>query len=521
MAAKSQGDDLEANHQIEKRSRLEAGQQRWNNEKTAAPLVYYGDPRLLAVCEPVSEVDQQTRDQAESLIATLVDIRRRFGYGRGLAGPQIGVLRRMVALHLGASPFVLVNPEITWRSSEKFRVWDDCFSIPDRIVRVERHRSISVRYRDLEMRERHWEHLPADLAELLQHEIDHLDGILMTARATGEDAIQPISEHARLVGAARPQHRLSLAHIAQSAATIDPVFLHSPQYLNEPLSARLGCRLMLKVETTNPIRSFKGRGTSFFVRQIVEQGRVRPLVCASSGNFGQGMAFACRAAGLPLTVFASTNASPLKLERMRALGAEVVLAGEDFDAAKLAARQFAIEHDRWMVEDGREPEISEGAGSIGVELLARGDAFDAALIPLGNGALLSGVGRWLKAASPATKLIGVCASAAPAMYASWKSKQIVNAESTTMADGIGIRIPVPEALADLEGLVDDIWLVTEENLRESCRLLFHHAGLIVEPSGAAAVAALIEHNIFQGASVAAVICGGNATLDQLRGWQVI
>ena len=216
-------------------------------------------------------------------------------------------------------------------------------------------------------------------------------------------------------------HRISLDRIAQAATLIDPVFLNSPQFLAESLGAQLGCRLVVKVETANPIRSFKGRGAEYLAAMLAGQPR---LVCASAGNFGQGMAFAARKRGLSLTVFAAVSANPLKIERMRALGAEVRLEGEDFDAAKLAARAFAAEAGARFVEDSRDVETAEGAGTIGIELLRWPEPFDTLLVPLGNGALLAGIARWVKAHHPATQMIGVSASGAPAMERSWRSGQI-------------------------------------------------------------------------------------------------
>src|SRR5687767_14514817 len=99
-------------------------------------------------------------------------------------------------MDLGAEPFILINPEIVWRSDDTFPVWDDCLSVPDILVRVRRHTSISLTYRDHRFRLRQWSRLPPDLSELVQHEVDHLDGVLMTERAWGEDAIQPLSRWA-------------------------------------------------------------------------------------------------------------------------------------------------------------------------------------------------------------------------------------------------------------------------------------------------------------------------------------
>jgi threonine dehydratase len=315
-------------------------------------------------------------------------------------------------------------------------------------------------------------------------------------------------------------HRLSLANIADAARSIDPVFLHTPQFVSEGLSARFGCELTLKVETVNPIGCFKGRGASFFVERMAASGRVTPMVCASAGNFGQALAYACRARGIPLTVFASVHANPLKVTKMRGFGADVRLEGGDFDAAKIAAAGWAQENGACMVEDGRQTEIAEGAGSIGVELLASGKSFDAVLLPLGNGALLTGVARWIKAYSPETRVIGISSVHAPAMHDSWKARRIIeSAEARTIADGIAVRIPIPEALGDMNGIVDDVLLVEEASILAAMKLLLEEERLVVEPAGAVGVAALVEHlGLREYGRSATVLCGSNMTQEQIKTW---
>ncbi len=315
-------------------------------------------------------------------------------------------------------------------------------------------------------------------------------------------------------------HRLKLENIQQAAQIIDPVFLRSPQFPAEGLSEVLGVELVVKVETLNPIRSFKGRGADYFVQQLLAQGDAPPrLVCASAGNFGQAMAYACRKHGLALTVFAAVNASPLKVARMRALGAEVRLVGEDFDAAKLEAKRFCQETGAFMVEDGKKPAISEGAGSVAVELLQHPRPLEAVVVPLGNGALLGGVARWVKAQAPEVRVVGVGAAGAPAMAQSWRSGSIVtHPRIHTIADGIGVRIPIPEALQDMAGLVDEVLLVTDEAMLEAMRQAHAHLGLVLEPSGAAGLAALLAYPQFKGQRVATVLCGGNLTEEQIKAW---
>jgi threonine dehydratase len=312
--------------------------------------------------------------------------------------------------------------------------------------------------------------------------------------------------------------RLSLENIAAAARTIDPVFLNSPQFESQKLGELLGMKLVLKVETLNPIRSFKGRGADFFASQL--PANTCRLVCASAGNFGQGMAYAARKRRLPLVVFAAENASPVKLEAIRQMGAEVRLAGNDFDAAKDRARAFARETGARFVEDGFEVSISEGAGTLAVELSRWEVPFDAVLVPLGNGALLAGVGRWMKAHSPATQIIGVCAAGAPSMALSLREKNLHITESVnTIADGIAVRLPIPAALANLDGLVDDVVLVEEDRIIEAMRLIFQHHGLAVEPAGAAGVAASVAfRERFRDQQVATPLCGGNMTAEQTRRW---
>jgi threonine dehydratase len=315
-------------------------------------------------------------------------------------------------------------------------------------------------------------------------------------------------------------HRLSIDAIVEAAGVIDPSFRDSPQFESEPLSSSVGCHLTLKVETANPIRSFKGRGADYFMRKVVQRDEPRALVCASTGNFGQAMAYAGRAHGRPVTVFADLGANSLKLEMIRRLGAEVSQVGHDFDAAKTAAREHCAQVGAWMIEDGREPEISEGAGTIGMELTADGRVYDTVVVPVGNGALINGVARWVKHVSPGTEVVGVSATGAAAMARSWQGKTIVEmGEVHTIAEGIAVRVPVPEAVDDMGSIVDDMVLVDDEAMIDAMRLLVSTTGQLTEPSGAAGVAAIMADPArFEGRAVATVLTGSNLTDRQLKSW---
>jgi threonine dehydratase len=311
--------------------------------------------------------------------------------------------------------------------------------------------------------------------------------------------------------------RITLDRIEAAGRAIDPVFLGSPQYVNEPMSDLLGARIILKVETVNPIRSFKGRGATWLVANLASRD---PIMCASAGNFGQAMAWACRAAGVPITIYASVNANPLKIERMRGFGADVVLEGEDFDAAKAAGKRAAAAKGIRFVEDSFDPEPTEGAGTMGLELARFGEEFDALVVPLGNGAMLAGVATAIRALRPRVRIVAAQSSGAPAMTESLLTGTlVVHDRIDTIADGIGVREPVPEALEDLKGLVDDFLLVPDTTTLEAMRMMHLHAGLVVEPSGGVGLGAILgNRERFAGQRVATIVCGGNLTEAQIGEW---
>lgn len=304
------------------------------------------------------------------------------------------------------------------------------------------------------------------------------------------------------------------AGIGAAAAAIDPVFTGSALIDSITADEALGLHLLAKVETLNPIRSFKGRGTDWwFANQPAGQGAV---VCASAGNFGQGLAYAARRRDRQAIVFASVHANPRKIAAMRRLGAQVIQEGDDFDGAKAAARAHAAQHGLPFVEDGADARIAEGAGTIALEItraLAGGPALDAIVVPLGNGALLTGIGAWMTSASPSTRVIGVVAAQAPSMKDSWEAgKLLTTDDADTIADGIAVREPVQFALDTMRGVVDEVVAVQEQALQDAMRFCQRHYGLIVEAAGAAGVAALLSASqTFAGQRVATVLCGSNVS----------
>jgi len=162
-------------------------------------ILTLGHPTLVQQAQMVRWPDARLAADIASLREALADFRREHGFGRAIAAPQLGISKRLIFVNLETFVGAIINPRISWRSDEMFSVWDDCLSVPDSLVKVRRHKSISVKFEDSHTCTQCWEYLTPDLSELLQHEVDHLDGILMTARAIDADSIVPIAMRAELI----------------------------------------------------------------------------------------------------------------------------------------------------------------------------------------------------------------------------------------------------------------------------------------------------------------------------------
>jgi len=306
---------------------------------------------------------------------------------------------------------------------------------------------------------------------------------------------------------------LSVDAIRRAAGVIDPAFLNSPQFEDDQLNAALGHRVLVKVETVNPIRSFKGRGADFRISQL-ESGQ--QVVCASAGNFGQALAYSGRARGVGVTVFVPHDVNPVKRARIEGFGATVHVGGEDFEAAKrLAVAHAAKDATRTFIEDGDDSAISEGAGTIAIELERAGE-IDAIVVPVGDGALISGIATWVKARSRGVRVIGVGPKGGAAMVESWKARRPVSVDATnTIADGLAVRVPVKRAVERLIALADDMLAVDDSEMIQAMRLAARTLGIVLEPSGAAGIAAIARHRI-PGERIATILTGSNVHPDLFR-----
>ena len=317
---------------------------------------------------------------------------------------------------------------------------------------------------------------------------------------------------------ARRDLELSPDAIRAAQARLHPAFRDSPQYVHEGLSAVAGSDVVLKVETVNPIRAFKGRGTWLALEALAADGRVgpgRPIVAASTGNFGQGLAFAARAFGVPAVVFADAHGNPTKLDRIRSFGATVIQQGRDFDAAREAAESYARTAGGHLLVDGADPWVATGAATIALEVCDAAAAGavptpSVAYVPLGNGALIVGIGAWLRHAAPACRVVGVAAAGASSMYDSWRAGRVIEtAEAATYAEGIACRVPVPEALDMMVGRVDDVLLVSEDQLRSAQAQLTAATGITAEGAAAASLAGLLADHAHGEGPALVILTGSN------------
>jgi len=314
--------------------------------------------------------------------------------------------------------------------------------------------------------------------------------------------------------------RLRLDRVRAAVGEIDPLFLDTPALPCAPLGGALGCSMTLKVETLNPVRSFKGRGTETVAAAARGAGAER-MVCASAGNLGQALAYSGARRGLAVTVVAANTANPLKLRQIAALGADVRLEGEDIEDARRVAQEIAQADGVYLVEDSLHLATCEGAGTIGLELARDDPGLDVVLVALGGGALASGVAYALRALAPEpVEVVAVQPAGAPAMALSWRQGTVVETDTIdTIADGVAGRCPIPEVLDDLLVLLDDVVLVREESIKAAMRALYEHAGLVVEPSAALGIAAVLEApERFAGRQVTTILCGSNVGPADFARW---
>ncbi|HXJ88979.1 MAG TPA: pyridoxal-phosphate dependent enzyme [Candidatus Binatia bacterium] len=269
----------------------------------------------------------------------------------------------------------------------------------------------------------------------------------------------------------------------------------------------------LKLETALPTGSFKPRGAMYALIKNLQRGKIDEVTASSTGNHGAATAFAAQTLGVPATIFLPENPNPVKRKKIEDLGARIVSQGSS-DLA--AAFRKASEHSRrpgvYFLNDATDPDLPAGPATIGVEILGQCEDFSAVFVPMGDTALIRGVGGAIKQLSSRTKVIGVQAERAPSYVLSWRAGKPVPTDTcNTCADGLATRTPEAANVAAIREVVDDVVLVSEDQMMDAIRHLYLRETVLAEPAGAAATAAYLANPI--SGRVALLVSGGNITDD--------
>jgi threonine dehydratase len=304
---------------------------------------------------------------------------------------------------------------------------------------------------------------------------------------------------------------VTVERIEQARRHLAGVVQDTPLEPSHAVSQAAGVRTVLKCEHLQRTGSFKIRGAYHRIAQLDDAERARGVVCASAGNHAQGVALSARLTGAAARVFMPSDAPLPKLAATRGYGAEVTLVDGGVTEALAAARAHADEHGSVFVHPFEHPDIIAGQGTLGLDVVDDVPDVATVVVPVGGGGLISGVAAAVKARRPQTRVIGVQAATSAAVPASLEAGHPVTVEpGDTIADGIAVSRPGELTLAHIAALVDDVVTVSDEAIARAVLLLVERAKQVVEPSGAAGLAALLE---WSGppppGPVAVLLCGGN------------
>ena len=307
---------------------------------------------------------------------------------------------------------------------------------------------------------------------------------------------------------------LTLDDVRAAAGRLQGVVQHTPVETSRAVSAAAGTETVLKCEHLQRTGSFKIRGAYNRIVQLDAAERARGVACASAGNHAQGVALSATLAGVRATVFMPESAPLPKVDATRGYGAEVILTGESFDDAFDAAQKWTAEHGAVFVHPYDHPDIIAGQGTVGLEIAEQVPDVATVLVPIGGGGLISGVSAALKALRPQVRVIGVQAAGAASFPPALAAGQPLLLERVeTIADGIAVKRPGELCLAHVRAFVDEVVTVTDESIARAVLLLVERAKQVVEPSGAAGLAALLQHASTGRAPlpgpVCVLLCGGN------------
>jgi threonine dehydratase len=284
------------------------------------------------------------------------------------------------------------------------------------------------------------------------------------------------------------------------------------------LSKLLGCQLYLKCENHQPIGAFKVRGGLNLLASLGTGERARGVITASTGNHGQSIAYAAQTFGVRAVIVMPEESNPDKVESMANLGAEIVFFGQDFEDARVKAEQLARDHGMHYVHPANEPLLIAGVGTYGLEIVEDLPDVQTIIVPVGAGSGICGTAIVAKSIHPQIRIVGVQAEQAPSVYWSWKQQRVVDTVScATFAEGLATRTAFELPLYIMRELVDDIVLVSEDELKHAIVLLLEKVHTIAEGAGAASTAAAFKlKDSLEGQRVACVLSGGNLPLSTLQ-----
>jgi threonine dehydratase len=304
--------------------------------------------------------------------------------------------------------------------------------------------------------------------------------------------------------------RLGLDDVVAARKVIAGIMLQTPVLHSRVLSERIGGPVHLKCENLQRTGSFKARGAYVRISRLPEAERDRGVVAASAGNHGQGVAFAADMLGAKATVVMPEGAPLPKIEATKSYGAEVILHGTTVEHALAKAKELAAEHGSIFIHPFEHPDVVLGQGTVGLEIIEQCPDVRTITMPVGGGGLAAGIAIAAKGTTPAIRVIGAQADAVAAFPPSFAAGQPVTVTSgATMADGIAVARPGELAFAVLAEFADRVVTASEESLSRALLLCLERSKQVVEPAGAAAVAALLEHPRAFEPPVVAVLSGGN------------
>ncbi|MGV9480541.1 threonine ammonia-lyase [Gordonia aichiensis] len=303
---------------------------------------------------------------------------------------------------------------------------------------------------------------------------------------------------------------ITQTEIDDAVSVLAPVMRRTPMVASRVLSERSGSDVWLKRENLQRTGSFKPRGAFYRISRLTPDERSAGVVAASAGNHAQGVAWSAAHLGISSRVYMPVGAALPKLAATKAYGAEVVLTGETIDESLVAARAFAAETGATLIHPFDHRDIVAGQASVGVEICEQMPDVGSIVVPLGGGGLLAGIAAAVKARRPNVRIIGVQAAQAAAWPTSLQEDMpVAAAHMSTMADGIAVALPGDVPFAHVRELVDEVVTVDEGQLATALLLMLERAKLLVEPAGAAGVAALMSLDLELPGRVCVVASGGN------------